>query len=176
MPLYYTTVKEVSGTQADRAAPDISSRGLWSTFERTFYDVRILHPNSPSYLSKTSGLSIANIFYIEHEKPNSSILATFHWRENARVRTDTNSIFVKGPKLYNLILSQLETMADTNCNTPIYSSQMKPFKNYIKSHILKLQAFGEADEWTDLNYGLYKGNRRSTRVAQQSNLMEAFFS
>ena len=33
--------EDVSGTQADRAAPDISSRGLWSTFERTFYDVRV---------------------------------------------------------------------------------------------------------------------------------------
>ena len=38
---------------ADRAAADISSRGLWSTFERTFYDVRVLHPNSPSYVTKT---------------------------------------------------------------------------------------------------------------------------
>ena len=43
--------EEVSGTSADRAAPDISSRGLWSPFERTFYDVRVLHPNAPSYLS-----------------------------------------------------------------------------------------------------------------------------
>ena len=43
--------EEVEGTQADRAAPDISSRGLWSSFERTFYDVRVLHPNAPSYSS-----------------------------------------------------------------------------------------------------------------------------
>ena len=41
--------EEVDGVQGDRAAPDISSRGLWSTFERTFYDVRVLHPNAPSY-------------------------------------------------------------------------------------------------------------------------------
>ena len=43
--------EEISGTSANRAAPDISSRGLWSTFERTFYDVRVLHPNAPSYQS-----------------------------------------------------------------------------------------------------------------------------
>ena len=41
--------EEVEGTSADRAAPDISSRGLWSTFQRTFFDVRVLHPNAPSY-------------------------------------------------------------------------------------------------------------------------------
>ena len=33
----------------NRAAPDISSRGIWSTFQRTFFDVRVLHPNAPSY-------------------------------------------------------------------------------------------------------------------------------
>ena len=55
--------EEVAGTQADRAAPDISSRGLWSTFERTFYDVRVLHPNSPSYQSKTP-----EQLYSMHEK------------------------------------------------------------------------------------------------------------
>ena len=43
--------EEVNGTSADRAAPDISSTGLWSTFERTFYDVRVLHPNAKSYMS-----------------------------------------------------------------------------------------------------------------------------
>ena len=40
---------DIQGVQGDRAAPDISSRGLWSTFERTFFDVRVLHPNAPSY-------------------------------------------------------------------------------------------------------------------------------
>ena len=45
--------EEVSGTNGERACPDISSRGLWSTFERTFYDVRVTHPNCPSYLSYT---------------------------------------------------------------------------------------------------------------------------
>ena len=30
----------IDGTTADRAAPDISSRGIWSTFERTFFDVK----------------------------------------------------------------------------------------------------------------------------------------
>ena len=41
--------EEIQGTQGDRSAPDISSRGLWSTFERTFFDVRVFHPNAPSY-------------------------------------------------------------------------------------------------------------------------------
>ena len=45
--------EEVEGTSADRAAPDISSRGLWSTFQRTFFDVRVFHPNAPSYKDRS---------------------------------------------------------------------------------------------------------------------------
>ena len=41
--------EDIQGTHGDRSAPDISSRGLWSTFERSFFDVRVLHPNAPSY-------------------------------------------------------------------------------------------------------------------------------
>ena len=31
--------EDIQGAKSDKAAPDISSRGLWSTFERTFFDV-----------------------------------------------------------------------------------------------------------------------------------------
>ena len=55
--------EDVEGTSGERAAPDISSRGIWSTFERTFFDVRVLHPNAPSYQS-TSLSSLYNA----HEK------------------------------------------------------------------------------------------------------------
>ena len=61
LPLENNT--EVAGTVGDRAAPDVSSRGLWSTFERTFFDVRVLHPNAPSYQSTP-----ASTLYSTHEK------------------------------------------------------------------------------------------------------------
>ncbi len=44
--------EQITGTDADQAAPDVSSRGLWSTFERTFFDVCVTHPNSPTYENK----------------------------------------------------------------------------------------------------------------------------
>ena len=47
--------ESVEGTSADRAAPDISSRGMWSTFERTFFDVRVLQFYIQT-LSRTSTL------------------------------------------------------------------------------------------------------------------------
>ena len=41
------------GNNADKARLDISARGVWSTFERTFFDVRIFNPKSVSYQSRT---------------------------------------------------------------------------------------------------------------------------
>ena len=41
------------GNNADKARQDISARGVWSTFERTFFDVRIFNPKSVSYQSRT---------------------------------------------------------------------------------------------------------------------------
>ena len=61
LPLETDTI--IDGTDKDGAGPDISSRGIWSTFQRTFFDVCVLHPNSPSYLSS----SITALYNI-HEK------------------------------------------------------------------------------------------------------------
>ena len=38
---------------ADQARLDIAATGLWSRFERTFFDVRVTHPNAPSNRPKT---------------------------------------------------------------------------------------------------------------------------
>ena len=41
-----------STNTSDRARLDISGVGIWSPMERTFFDVRVFHPNSPSYRGK----------------------------------------------------------------------------------------------------------------------------
>ena len=42
-----------SANQAEKARPDVSAVGVWSSMERTFVDVRIVHLNSPSYVDHT---------------------------------------------------------------------------------------------------------------------------
>ena len=37
----------------EEARLDVSAVGVWSAMERTFFDVRVMHPNSPSYIHKT---------------------------------------------------------------------------------------------------------------------------
>ena len=53
--------KQRTNTQAG-ARLDVSARGVWSTFERSFYDVRVTHPNCLSNVGKP----VADI-YVEHQ-------------------------------------------------------------------------------------------------------------
>ena len=50
-------------TEAERARLDVSAVGIYSPLERTFLDVRIMHPNSTSYQGKSLGK-----IYALHEK------------------------------------------------------------------------------------------------------------
>ena len=38
----------VRGNDAPKARLDVSARGVWSQNEKTFYDVRVTHPNTES--------------------------------------------------------------------------------------------------------------------------------
>ena len=53
-PLLPINAAEISSTnQANRARLDVSAVGVWGATERTFFDVRVMHMNSPSYLGKS---------------------------------------------------------------------------------------------------------------------------
>ena len=56
-------VETQSANKADKARLDVSAIGLWSSMERTFLDVRVMHPNSPSYVDKSP-----DQIYLQHEK------------------------------------------------------------------------------------------------------------
>ena len=42
----------IQGNDAPNARLDISARGVWSPCERTFFDVRVTHPNADSHMEK----------------------------------------------------------------------------------------------------------------------------
>ena len=41
-----------NGNTAEKARLDVSGNGVWGPFERTFLDIRIMHPNAPTYINK----------------------------------------------------------------------------------------------------------------------------
>ena len=42
----------VSGNQAKSARLDVSGIGIWGPMQKTFLDIRVMHPNAPSYINK----------------------------------------------------------------------------------------------------------------------------
>ena len=44
--------QEMSGIGSLKARLDVSGVGVWGAHERTFLDIRIFHPNCPSYINK----------------------------------------------------------------------------------------------------------------------------
>ncbi|CAH3184461.1 unnamed protein product [Porites evermanni] len=41
-----------NGNNAENSRLDVSGIGVWGSFERTFLDRRVMHPNAPSYVDK----------------------------------------------------------------------------------------------------------------------------
>ena len=54
---------EAQDSSEQRLQLDVSAVGVWSPFERTFFDIRVTHPLSPSY----AGTSTKSLFR-QHEK------------------------------------------------------------------------------------------------------------
>ena len=51
------------GNIAEKARLDVSGVGVWGNYEKTFLDIRVMHPNSPSYINKS-----LDQVYAHHEK------------------------------------------------------------------------------------------------------------
>ena len=51
------------GITAEKARLDVAGVGVWGAYEKTFLDIRIMHPNSPSYLNKP-----IKDLYVMHEQ------------------------------------------------------------------------------------------------------------
>ena len=79
----------VNGNTAGGARLDVSGNGVWSPMEKTFLDVRVMHPNCPSYINK----DISQV-YKSHEKEKKGHTT----RESSKLRR------VHSPQLYYQLL------------------------------------------------------------------------
>ena len=62
-----TTEELTNGNTAEKARLDISAIGVWGRYEKTFFDVRVTHPNAESYMTKS-----LETIYKEHESEKKS--------------------------------------------------------------------------------------------------------
>ena len=46
-PELFPAGPQTLGNYAEKAALDVSARGVWVVQEKTFFDIRVTHPNAP---------------------------------------------------------------------------------------------------------------------------------
>ena len=63
LPIANNDILNVSGNTSENARLDVSGNGVWSSMEKTFLDIRVMHPNCASYINK----NVSQV-YKEHER------------------------------------------------------------------------------------------------------------
>ena len=115
-------------------------------------------------LSRSSPYPILNLFSFVYPSLANNKHYTFI-SSPARLKPHRNSILIKGPQLYNQLVPQVSNSLEPR-DDPTNSMQPNPFKNCMKSYLLRQQSQGEPDEWSIDNFGMYTGSRRSERIAE----------
>jgi len=115
-------------------------------------------------LNRSPPSPILNLFSFVHPSLTNNNNYTFI-SSPARLKPHRNSILIKGPQLYNQLVPQVSNSLEPR-DDPTNSMQPNPFKNCMKSYLLKQQSQGEPDEWSIENFGMYTGSRRSERIAE----------
>ena len=62
IPLESDSNRQGSGNKTEGARLDVSGVGVWGPYEKTFLDIRVMHPNAPSYVNKSIDLAKRNLF------------------------------------------------------------------------------------------------------------------
>ena len=71
-----------------------------------------------------------------------------------RLRCQQNTIFFKGPKLYNNIVNDINLNLGEK-DTKLQKRYLKPFKNLVKKYLLATQKLGSHEDWSIENFKLY---------------------
>ena len=107
-----------------------------------------------------SYFTVTNKNKIEQTRQSRSVLNFFEIPKT-RLKSFDKTIFIQGPRMYNIICTNFnKTMLTSKNDLPLHRRYTTPFKNACKSYILKIQSSGDkgADslsEWSMDNFPLF---------------------
>ena len=106
---------------------------------------------------------IENIQAISNSEPDAHNTNSAPTAISDRLASATNSIFIKGPRLYSEIADEAN-----EANTPLLTHTTNAYKNTVKLYVLKIQSQGSSAEWSPDNSRLCttKATRKSPRLNQ----------
>ena len=127
-----TTAEMSSGNITDKARLDISAIGVWGQYEKSYFDVRVTHPNAASYLDKTMN-SIYHIHEVQKKTEyNDRILNNEHASFTPLVFTTTGGM---GPECERLN-KRLAELLSRKRKEP-YSKIMAYIRNRLRFSLLR---------------------------------------
>ena len=100
-------------------------------------------------------LKISNLFYLSTaNRPRRDI--KFFEVPFARLKSSENSIFVKGPKMYNSIINEIDNNEHTSDHLKVRNTFLNRFKNIVTLFLLDAQKTGASEIWTNENFIIHK--------------------
>ena len=91
----------------------------------------------------------ANLTISQHRRATD-----FFKTPNVRLTCQQNTIFFKGPKLYNNLVNEINAKLGEK-ETKLEKRYVKPFKNLVKRHLIDIQKLGSPENWSQENFKLY---------------------
>jgi len=154
-----TTDEIARGNTTDKARLDISAVGVWSRYQKTFFDVRVTHPTADSHMTKS-----LDDLYKENENEkkrayNDRIINVEKSSFTSLVFTTTGGM---GPECHKLNKRIAETIASKQKEE--YSQVMKHIRCKLRFALLKATLIAirgvrgkvgaEEDEICDISFNL----------------------
>ena len=126
------TLREMTENADDGARLDVSARGMWSAYERTFFDVVVAYPNAQSHVNKPLRVLYKEKEQIKKRKYNDRIINVEKSSFTPLVFTTTGGM---GPECERLHKRLAELIAAKRCEQ--YSQVMQHIRCRLRFALLK---------------------------------------
>ena len=114
-PALIPTVDEtIRGTVAEGARCDVSARGIWTNYDKAFFDITVMHPNAQSYIHKPVNKLCKEVDARKKAKYNGRILNTERGSFSPLVFTTTGGMGMECERL-NKRMAELISIKSKQC-------------------------------------------------------------
>ena len=136
--------RTLSTNVADKARLDVSAVGVWSPMERTFLDVRVFHPNSPSYLNTSP-----EQLYLQHEREkkrvyNDRVLQVEKGSFSPLIFSTTGGMGPEATKYHKRVAELISAKRGETYSDVVYHIRTRIRFSLLKSVLVKEE--GEVDQ------------------------------
>ena len=126
------TVGEMTRNTDDGARLDVSARGIWSPYEKTFFDVVVAHPNAQSHINKSFKALYKEKEQLKKRKYNDRIINVEKSSFTPLVFTTTGGMGIECERLHKRLAELIAAKRHEN-----YSKVIQHIRCRLRFALLK---------------------------------------